>query len=53
MANVPPDHGYDGDSDGDPGTPRWVKVFVIVALALGLLLVALVLTGHGPGRHLP
>ena len=41
---------------GYPGTPRWVKVFGIVVLALVLLLVvAAVATGgqHGPMRHMP
>jgi hypothetical protein len=34
------------------GTPRWVKAFGIIALALVLLFVVLLLTGrHGPGRH--
>jgi ABC-type transporter Mla subunit MlaD len=36
-------------------TPRWVKVFGIVALVVVLAFVVLVLTGrggdHGPGRH--
>jgi uncharacterized cupredoxin-like copper-binding protein len=34
--------------------PRWVKAFLIVALAVVLLLVILLLTGggHGPGRHM-
>ncbi|MQA88741.1 MAG: hypothetical protein GEU90_00705 [Gemmatimonas sp.] len=40
-----------------PGTPRWVKVFGAVLIALILLLVLVRLTGiggrHGPGRHLP
>lgn len=42
----PPEH---------PGTPRWVKVFAIVAAVLALLVVVLMLVGggqHGPGRHL-
>jgi hypothetical protein len=37
------------------GTPRWVKVFGIVALILVLLIGGLMLFGggsHGPGRHL-
>jgi hypothetical protein len=37
------------------GTPRWVKVFGVVALVVLLLFVVLLLTGrggdHGPGRH--
>ena len=32
--------------------PRWVKVFVGIAI-VGVALIALLLaTGHGPGRHL-
>lgn len=38
-------------------TPRWVKVFVIIALVLVLLVLVVLVTGvggeHGPGRHLP
>jgi hypothetical protein len=36
------------------GVPRWVKVFVITALGLALLMVAVMLLSggdHGPGRH--
>ena len=43
MANRPP---Y-------PGTPRWVKVFGIIAIVVVLLVVIMLLTGHGPGRHAP
>jgi len=35
--------------------PRWVKIFLIVAVVLVVLLVAGMLIGggqHGPGRHL-
>ena len=38
----------------DTGTPRWVKVFGIIALALVLLIGGLLVFGggtHGPGRH--
>lgn len=38
-------------------TPRWVKIFGIVALVLTLLVVVVLVTGlgseHGPGRHTP
>ncbi len=34
-------------------TPRWVKVFGAVMVALVLLFVALHLTGHGFGSHTP
>ena len=35
------------------GTPRWVKVFGIIAVAVVVLIVVLLLVGgHGPGRHM-
>lgn len=36
-----------------PGTPRWVKVFGIVAIVVVLLVIAMLLIGgeHGPSRH--
>ena len=63
MADPPryPDTGDDtgvGPGRGSTtGTPRWVKVFGIIALVLILLFVILLLTrgpgggGHGPSRH--
>ena len=44
------------DRPPDTGTPRWVKVFMIVFTVLILLFVVLRFTGggsHGPGRHAP
>lgn len=42
------------DSNDDTGsTPRWVKVFGIIALVVVLLFVLLHLTGRGPGGHTP
>lgn len=38
-----------------PATPRWVKVFGIILLALTLLVSLILLTGrgrHGPERHM-
>jgi hypothetical protein len=36
------------------GTPRWVKVFVIITIVLILLFVLVMLTGgHGPSIHTP
>jgi hypothetical protein len=34
------------------GTPRWVKIFGIIALVLVVLFLIMLLTG-GPGRHGP
>jgi hypothetical protein len=38
-----------------PSTPRWVKIFGIIAIVLILLFIILKLTGiggeHGPERH--
>jgi hypothetical protein len=52
MADPPTDPGT-GD-DTRVGTPRWVKVFGIIAAAVVLLFVISLLIGggeHGPGRH--
>ena len=36
-------------------TPRWVKVFALIAVVLAVLAAVVLLTGrsgsHGPGRH--
>jgi hypothetical protein len=62
MADSPPypdtGEGPDrGSTASYPGTPRWVKVFGIIALVLILLVVVIMVTadagGHGPGRHMP
>ncbi|QGQ44469.1 hypothetical protein [Metabacillus sediminilitoris] len=43
------------DRELPPNTPRWVKVFFIIAIVLILLFVIMKITGiggdHGPGRH--
>jgi hypothetical protein len=50
----PADRDGFGGAGAEPsvGTPRWVKVFAIVAAAVTVLIVVRLLTGHGPGRHL-
>ena len=53
-------HPESGDNLDTPvgdepvGTPRWVKVSLIIAAVVALLLVILLLIGggHGPGRHM-
>ena len=50
QTHVEPDRG------SPPSTPRWVKVFGIIALVLVLLFVTLHLTGNslgGPMSHTP
>jgi hypothetical protein len=43
------------DHPPDTGTPRWVKIFGIIAAVVILLFVVFMLTGgpggHGPSRH--
>lgn len=64
MADPPPYPDADPDASMGPdrgsttGTPRWVKVFGIVALVVVLLVVIVLFVqgsggGHGPGRHTP
>jgi hypothetical protein len=31
--------------------PRWVKVFAIVGIVVVVLVIVMLFTGHGPGRH--
>ena len=42
----------DPSSDLDGPTPRWVKVFGIVAIIVIVAFVILHLAGGGPGRHM-
>ena len=61
MADPPADLDTGDDTEAWPerpstaGMPRWVKVFLIVGLALVLLVLVGKVTGvgggHGPGRH--
>ena len=55
MADRPPYPERDALAPRGPatGTPRWVKVSGIIALAVLLLLLILLLVGgnHGPSRH--
>jgi hypothetical protein len=69
MANLPPypdstddDTGLGSNRESPPGTPRWVKVFGIIAILLILLFVVLHLSGNrfqnhtfsgGTGDHTP
>jgi hypothetical protein len=60
MADSPPNDSGRGprvgpDRTSPPGTPRWVKLFgIIAAVVVVVVIVILALAGgeHGPGRHL-
>jgi hypothetical protein len=55
--------GVGPDGESKPGMPRWVKVSLIIVIAVLVLLVVLMFTGvfggghgpgqFGPGRHIP
>lgn len=48
------DNHPSSNPNGDTGTPRWAKVFVVIVILLLLLVVVMMLTGgHGPGVHTP
>lgn len=51
MSHTPNEHSL----SSSPSTPRWVKLFGIIALVLVLLVGVMLLSGgeHGPGRHMP
>jgi hypothetical protein len=36
----------------DLGIPRWVKVFAVLGLVVLVLIVVMLLTGHGPAQHM-
>ena len=48
---------YSDTNSNGPRTPRWVKVFVIIALVLVLMVAIMIVTGlggeHGPSQHMP
>ena len=55
MADLLPDTDENtrkrSDFESPTSTPRWVKLFGIVAIVVVLLFVALHLTGNSPGGH--
>jgi hypothetical protein len=53
MADPLPNRDSRADASRATGTPRWVKVFGVIALVLILLVVVMLVIGgnHGPGRH--
>jgi hypothetical protein len=54
MADAPPNSDDTGTNRELTSTPRWVKVFGIIAIVVAVLFVILMFAGggrHGPGRH--
>jgi hypothetical protein len=41
----------DASVDGHDGVPRWVKILAMAGAVVVVLIVVLLLSGHGPGRH--
>ncbi|MFD0579930.1 hypothetical protein [Dactylosporangium darangshiense] len=33
-------------------TPRWVKAFVVAGIVVAVLVVVMLVSGHGPGQHM-
>jgi hypothetical protein len=50
--DLPAATGATSNTEAAGGTPRWVKGFAIVGVALVLMIIVMLLTGHGPGRHM-
>jgi hypothetical protein len=40
-----------GQGSGVRRVPRWVKVFIVVAVVVVVLVTVALLGGHRPGRH--
>lgn len=49
---VPEDRAAAGPAAAPSGAPRWFKVLAVVGAVFLLLVIALLLTGHGPSRHM-
>lgn len=47
------DVGFGAERESPPATPRWVKTFVIVGIALVVLLAVAHLTGLAPTHGMP
>ena len=55
MSDLRDDHAGEAEPHGSEGeaTPRWVKLFALVALVIVVAVVVVLVVGggHGPGRH--
>jgi hypothetical protein len=55
MSNDPFDDHVDAKarpSSEQVPAPRWVKVAVVIGIAVALLIIVMLVSGHGPGRHM-
>jgi hypothetical protein len=55
MSSDPVDDHVDPNarSSSDPvAMPRWVKVAVVIGVAVAFLIIVMLISGHGPGRHM-
>ena len=55
MSNDPVEDHVDPNarSSTEPvAAPRWVKVAVVIGIAVALLIIVMLISGHGPGRHM-
>ncbi len=60
MTDAPPPEDRRGDAsrlmrpgqEPTSGMPGWVKAFAVAGVVLVVVLALLLLTGHGPGRHM-
>ena len=46
-----PENRTSGTDNDRPGVPRWVKIFAVIGAVIVVLVVGLMLSGHGPSQH--
>jgi hypothetical protein len=51
MSPETPEHRRSRMDNARPGVPRWVKLFAVIGAVIVVLVVVLLLSGHGPSRH--
>ena len=51
MNSETPEHRTSGTDSNRPGVPRWVKIFAVIGAVIVVLVVGLLLSGHGPSQH--
>jgi hypothetical protein len=51
MSPETPEHRRSRPDADRPGVPRWVKIFAVVGAVTLVLVMVLLLSGHGPSQH--